>query len=125
MKPREIPRMDRHASGTLSRAYSILVAHQFVEVWGKVRSSAGRTIVSAVRQGPHLEKKREVAMPEVQIAGFGHRQVRLRLKAEIHHDRGVHFDGFSVEKRRSVTPLADGFDGGAGEIGIDLAVHDA
>ena len=40
----------------------------------------------------------------------------------IHCDGGVDFDGFSVEERRSVAPLANRFDGGAGEIGVDLAV---
>src|SRR5271165_6240038 len=43
----------------------------------------------------------------------------------MHHDDGVDFDGFSVEECGSVAPLADRFDGGAREIGVDLAVLDA
>src|SRR5271156_6126864 len=50
--------------------------------------------------------------------------VRLQRQAEIHHDGGVDFNGLSVEERGGITPLADGFAGGASEIGIDLAVHD-
>jgi hypothetical protein len=39
-------------------------------------------------------------------------------------DSGVNFDGLAVEKSGSVAPLADGFDGGASKVRINLAVHD-
>src|SRR5580692_8308925 len=59
------------------------------------------------------------------VVGHESDAVGLRRQREIHHDGGVDFDGFSVQESGSVAPLAHGFDGGAGEIGIDLAVHDA
>jgi hypothetical protein len=70
-------------------------------------------------------KNELVAMPEAEIAGFKRRLIQSGLKAEIHHDGGVDFDGFSVEERGGVAPLADGFDGRAREFGIDLAVYHA
>ena len=51
--------------------------------------------------------------------------VSLRCQAEIHHDGGVDFDGLSVKECGALAPLADGLDGGAREVRIDLAVHNA
>lgn len=51
-------------------------------------------------------------------------RVRLGLLERVDDvDRCVDFDGLAVEQSRIVTPLADGFDSRAGEVGIDLAVH--
>lgn len=39
-------------------------------------------------------------------------------------DRSVDLDRFAIEQRRSVAPLAYGFDRGLRKVGVDLAVHD-
>src|SRR5438132_13193982 len=50
-------------------------------------------------------------------------QPDLWQQLEVHLDGGVDFDRLAVQQRGFIPPLADGFDGGAREVRVNLAIQ--